>query len=115
MCLTSASSRNVVVSDQFRIVTPMWLPPLEKESFSILVNGHGPAIQETRTSWKELFSPASSETPPMAAFHLPSGEQGPWRSQGMSPVFTTSKVFNALPALTAMSLLVAQSTRISAI
>src|SRR5216683_6250397 len=95
--VTSASMRKLAVSDQFLTKTPTWRPPAEKESFSILVNGQGPAIQETRASWNSLPSPASSVTPPSAAFHFPSGEQGEWRAHGISPVFTTSNVFAELP------------------
>jgi len=79
--VTSASRRKLAVSDQFFTETLIWRPPAEKESFSILVNGQGPAMQETRTSWNSLPSPASSAVPPTAAFHFPSGEQGEWRGQ----------------------------------
>lgn len=45
---TSAWSRKVVVSDQSRTETEMVRPGRENPSESILVNGQGPAMQETR-------------------------------------------------------------------
>ena len=39
-------------------------------------------------------------TPPTAAFHLPSGEQGGWSAQGTLPVFGTVNVLAVLPTLT---------------
>src|SRR5258705_8330047 len=100
--VTSASRRKLAVSDQFLADTLIWRPPLENESFSILVKGQGPAMQETRTSWNTLPSPASSAVPPTAAFHFPSGEQGEWRAHGTSPTLTTSNTFAALPTLSAI-------------
>src|SRR3974377_1181887 len=47
---TSACSRNVVVSDQFRIETEMTRAGLEKVSMTTFVKGHGPAMQMTLPS-----------------------------------------------------------------
>src|SRR5438034_728999 len=73
---TSASTRKVAVSDQLRADTVMVRPPRRNVSFSNLVKGHGPAMQEARTFRNSLLSPASNVRPPILAFHLPSGEQG---------------------------------------
>src|SRR6516162_11584020 len=73
---TSASSKNVVVSDQLRADTEIAWPPCEKSSFSILVKGQGPAMQETRALRNSLPSPASRVVDPIDALHRPSGEHG---------------------------------------
>src|SRR5258708_5024535 len=112
--VASASKRKLAVSDQFLTETLILRPPAEKESLSILVNGQGPAMQETRASWNSLPSPASSVAPPTAAFHFPSGEQGEWRGHGVSPTLTTSNTFDALPTFSVISVLPAYRTRTSA-
>src|SRR5580692_8388121 len=62
MCRTaSACNKNVVVSDQFRTVTPITRPPREKLSREILVKGHGPAMQDTRPPRNSFSGPASRE------------------------------------------------------
>src|SRR5580700_795495 len=99
---TSASSKKVVVSDQFRADALIVWPPLEKPSLSILVNGHGPAMQDTRALRNSFPVPASRNAEPIAAFHLPSGEQGARRWQGTFPVFTTWNGFAALPMFTVL-------------
>ena len=80
----------------------MLRPPREKRSDSILVKGHGPAIQETLAFRNSFPSPASSDAEPIAAFHLPSGEHGGRPLQGTLPVLITWKVFTALPIFTAV-------------
>src|SRR5678810_1302004 len=110
---TSASSRNVAVSDQLRAVTFTSRPPCRKSSDSILVKGQGPAMHEVRALRNSLPSPASSDAPPMAAFHCPSGEQGGCFRQGTLPVFTTSKVLTALPTLTVLVVLILSLIHIS--
>src|ERR1700686_1238349 len=94
---TSASSRKVVVSDQFRTETLTFRPPRERSSNSTLAKGHGPAMQETLAFRNSFPSPASKDAEASVAFHFPSGEHGgrPW--QGTLPAFTTWKVFTALP------------------
>src|SRR5262245_3727973 len=109
---TSASARNIVVSDQSRTETLILRPPVENPSDSILVKGQGPAIQETLTFWNSWPSPASSDIEPIAAFHLPSGEQGDRPSQGTLPVLTTSNVFAVLPIVIVVVALTAYRTRI---
>src|SRR5882724_2153157 len=103
---TSASSRKVAVSDQFRADTFTSRPPCRKSSASIVVNGHGPAIQEVRALRNSFPSPASSDAEPIAAFHLPSGEHGGRFLQGTLPVFATSKVLTALPTLAVLVVLI---------
>src|ERR1700690_977422 len=103
---TSASRRNVAVSDQFRADTFTSRPPCKKSSASILVKGHGPAMHEVRALRNSFPSPASSEADPIAAFHLPSGEQGGCLRQGTLPVLATSKVFTALPTLAVLVVLI---------
>src|SRR5579872_46737 len=96
-CTTSASTRNVVVSDQPMTATLKCRWSAEKVSCSILVNGHGPAMQETRALWNTFPSPASSESDPRPAFHLlPAPQRGPLL-HGVFPRFTTSNVLTALP------------------
>src|SRR5260370_25693111 len=101
---TSPSSKRVVVSDQLRIEALMVMvrPPFEKLSDSIMVKGQGPAMQDNLAFRNSFPSPASSVPEPIAAFHSIPGEQGglPW--QGTLPVLATSKVFTALPTLTAV-------------
>src|SRR5690242_1744585 len=75
--VTSASTRKVTVSDQLRTDARKFRPGLVLFSDSTLVNGHGPAMQERRALRNSLPSPASRDTEPIAAFHLPSGEHGP--------------------------------------
>src|SRR6185312_1994922 len=98
--VTSASSTKFTVSDQLRTVTLITRPPCEYPSCSIRVNGQGPATHETRASRNSFPSPASRDAPPIAAFHLPSGEHGEWPPQGTFPVFATSKLLRALPVST---------------
>src|SRR5579863_5427603 len=108
---TSASNRKVAVSDQLRAVTEIVRPPSEKSSFSILVNGHGPAMQETRASRNSLPASASRDVEPSAAFHLPSGEQGCWPWQGTSPLFSIWNVLTTLPTFTTVVALMVNLTR----
>src|SRR3954471_16893540 len=89
---TSASSRNVAVSDQFRADTFTSRPPCKKSSASILVNGHGPAMHDVLALRNSFPSPASRDADPIAAFHFPSGEHGGCFRHGTLPVFTTLKV-----------------------
>src|SRR5579863_483504 len=95
--VTSASSTKLTVSDQSRTLTLIFLPLREKLSVSIRVNGQGPAMQVTLPSRNSFPSPASSEAPPTAAFHFPSGEQGGCSRQGTLPRLATSKLFSTLP------------------
>src|SRR4051812_20725119 len=98
--VTSASTRMVAVSDQFRTDRLINRDGRDKSPDRIEINGHGPAIHVTRTL-RNWFSPsASSEKAPRAAFHFPSAEQVrcPW--QGTLPVFTTSNCFARLPTST---------------
>src|SRR5215469_2460064 len=104
VCLrkTSASSKKVVVSDQLRTEALITRPPFEKLSASIVVNGHGPAMQESLAFRNSFPSPASRVAEPIAAFHSIPGEHGglPW--QGTFPLFTTPNVFTALPTFSAV-------------
>src|SRR5580704_12508990 len=99
---TSASSRNVAVSDQSRAETMIVRPPCEKWSESILVNGHGPAMQEARAFRNSLPVPASSVAEPTAARHLPSGEHGRCPLQGTLPLFSTWNVCTELPTFSSV-------------
>src|ERR1700687_90598 len=108
---TSASSRNVAVSDQFLADTFTSRPPCRKSSSSTLVNGHGPAMHEVRALRNSFPSPASSDAEPIVAFHFPSGEQGGCFRQGTFPVFATSKVFTALPTLAVLVVLIEYRAR----
>src|SRR3954463_4445842 len=101
-CNTSASNRNVAVSDQVRAETEMICPPFDDRSDSIFVNGHGPAIHDTRASRNSLPGPASSVAEPSAAFHFPSGEHGCRFLHGTFPWFSTWNVFAALPMFTSL-------------
>src|SRR5581483_5073965 len=101
-CKTSASNRNVAVSDQLRAETEMICPPFEERSDSIFVNGQGPAMHETRASLNSFPWPASRVVESIAAFHFPSGEQGCWFLHGTFPRFSTWKVFTALPIFTSL-------------
>jgi hypothetical protein len=78
----------------------MFRPPREKSSDSILVNGQGPAMQETRAFPKTFPCPASRDAEPIAAFHLSSGEQGLCWWHGTFPVFTTWNVVTPAPTFT---------------
>src|SRR5271157_4178775 len=95
--VTSASTRNVTVSDQSVTLTVIVRPGAGTAPVSILVNGQGPAMQETRAFLNCCPSPASIVTPPTAAFHLPSGEHGGCPVQGTLPVFGTVNVLAVLP------------------
>src|ERR1041384_8689276 len=95
--MTSASTRNVAVSDQLRAVAVIFCAGVEMSSDSIRVNGQGPAMHDTRALRNSFPVPASSVTDPIVAFHLPSGEQGAWWSQDTLPAFFTSNAFTALP------------------
>src|SRR6185369_4622284 len=108
---TSASSRNVAVSDQFRADTFTSRPPCKKSSASILVNGHGPAMHDVRALRNSFPSPASSDAEPTDAFHFPSGEQGGCLRQGTLPVFATSKALTALPTLAVLVVLMEYRAR----
>ncbi len=85
---TSASSRKVAVSDQSSALAVIVRPPRSKPLESILVNGHGPAMQDARALRNSLPVPASSVMEPSDAFHRPSGEQGACRLHGTLPWFT---------------------------
>src|SRR5580698_9217290 len=98
--VTSASTKNVTVSDQLSTVTVIVRPGRGTSPLSILVNGHGPAMQDTRAFSNCCPWPASIVTPPVAAFHLPSGEHGGFAPQGTLPVFGTVNVLAVLPTLT---------------
>src|SRR6266542_2497253 len=104
--MTSASTRNVAVSDQAtaetETVRPGWVSP----SVSILVNGQGPAMQEARALRNSFPAPASSETVPVAAFHFPSGEHGGVPLHGTLPVFSISNDRTALPTVIALAALI---------
>ena len=102
---TSASNRNVAVSDQLLADTLMARPPCERSSDSILVKGQGPAIHDVLAFRNSLPSPASRAAEPIEAFHFPSGEHGGCFRQGTLAVFTTSKVVTALPTLAAVVVL----------
>src|ERR1700730_6793220 len=77
----------------------------------MLVNGHGPAMHEALASRNSLPGPASRETDPSAAFHLPSGEHGCCPLQGTLPLFSTAKVCTALPTLVAGMAFIEYRTR----
>src|ERR1700733_397769 len=100
--VTSASTRNVTVSDQFLTMTVIVRPGRGIAPVSILVKAQGPAMQETRAFWNCCPSPASMVTPPTVAFHLPSGEHCALPAQGTLPVFVTVNVFAVLPTLTVL-------------
>src|SRR5580658_6146994 len=100
--VTSASTRNVTVSDQLRTITVIVRPGVGMAPVSMLVNAHGPAMQETRAFWNCCPWPASMVTPPTAAFHFPSGEHGAWPEQITLPVFGTVNVLAVLPTLTVL-------------
>src|SRR5687768_826628 len=88
-------------------------PPRENPSFSIAVNGQGPAMHDTRALRNCLFcSPVFSDREPRAAFHLPSGEQGGRFPHGTFPVLAMSKVRTAVPTVVVLVLRVAYRTRI---
>src|SRR5262245_32647551 len=89
----------------------MVLPPCKNSSDSILVKGHGPAIQDTLTFRNCLPAPASSDIEPSTAFHFPSGEQGGRPLQGTLPVFPISKVLTAPPTCIVVVLFRAYLTR----
>src|SRR5579871_5599813 len=108
---TSASKRNVAVSDQSSADTLIIWPPCDKRSPSILVKGQGPAIHEARASRNTFPEPASSKAAPGRAFHLPSGEQGRCPLHGTLPLFSISKVFAALPTFTSVIAFTVYRTR----
>src|SRR5277367_5718247 len=97
--VTSASTRNVTVSDQLRTVTVMVRPGRGPAPVSILVNGQGPAMQDTRALLNCSPAPASIVMLPIDALHLPSGEHGGLFPQGTLPMFGTANVLAALPTL----------------
>src|SRR4051794_39220962 len=68
-------------------------------------------MQDTRTALNCLRSPASSDSEPVLAFHLPSGEQGGFESQGTFPLLTTSKVRIAEPTVLVLTMRVVYRTR----
>src|SRR5208283_2968640 len=96
---TSASNKNVAVSDQSRAATIIVRPPWLHLSDSIFVNGQGPAMQEARALRNSLPAPASRDTELIAAFHLPSGEHGRCFLQGTLPWFSISNALATLPTL----------------
>src|SRR6266536_5495071 len=102
---TSASTKKVAVSDQLVAEMLIVRPSRAKPDKSSFVKGQGPAIQEARAFRNSLPGPASSETWPTAAFHLPSGEHGRWPAQGMFLVFTASNDRTALPMVATVPVL----------
>src|SRR5580704_16393368 len=96
-CTTSASNRNVVVSDQLRIERLRRRRSGVSSSRSMLVKGQGPAMQETLGLRNSFPSPASRDMELMAAFHFPSGEQGGRLLQGVFPVLATWNVLTVPP------------------
>src|SRR5258708_12778614 len=86
---TSASSRNVAVSDQSRADTVKLRPSRASSSNSIFVNGQGPAMHETRALRNSFPCPASSDMEATAAFHFLSGEQIRVFAHGTFPLFST--------------------------
>src|SRR6185312_7673355 len=83
---TSASSRNVAVSDHASADTLIFRPPCANPLESIRVNGHGPAMHEARTFSNVLSTPASSDADPVDAFHFLSGEHSIFFSHGTFPL-----------------------------
>ena len=113
--VTSASTRNVTVSDQSVTFTVMMRPGAGIAPTSILVKGHGPAMQETRAFSNCCPTPASMVMPPCDAFHLPSGEQGGFAIARNIAVLVTVKVLAVLPTLTMLEVFSAYRTRTSLI
>src|ERR1700678_485002 len=111
--VTSASTRNVTVAHQSITCTVMVRPGLGVAPVSIRVNGHGPAMQETRAFSNRCPTPASMVIPPWEAFHLPSCEQGGLSPQGTFPMFVTVDVLAVLPTLTAVDVCSAYRMRTS--
>src|SRR5580704_16739344 len=111
--VTSASTRKVTVSDQSRTITVMVRPGLGVAPVSILVKGHGPAMQDTRAFLNCCPWPASMVTPPTAAFHWPFGEQGGCPAQGTLPALVTVNVLAVLPTLTELKVFSAYRMRTS--
>src|SRR5690348_4716640 len=97
--MTSASTRNVAVSDQTRAETDIVRPGCSISVVSIFVKGHGPAMHDARAFRNSFPAPASSVALPVDAFHLPSGEQGGRPLQGTLPTFSTSNDRTALPTV----------------
>src|SRR3982750_3223238 len=97
--LTSASTRNVAVSDQFRTDTRIVGPGSGRLFSSMRVNGQGPAMHDTRAFRNWLPVPASKTAELTVAFHFPSGEHTLLPSQAIPPVFTASNVFTSAPML----------------
>jgi len=101
VCTTCASSKKLAVSDQFLIDAVIVRARREKPSCSNLGESARPRdAGEPRSLRIRCLRPRPAKVPAMVAFHLPSGEHGLLCSQGTFPMFTTSKVFTALPTLT---------------
>src|SRR5436309_8134769 len=111
---TWPSTKKVAVADQSIADTLTTRPNPEELFGSILVNGQGPAMHETRTSLNAFPASASREREPMLAFHLPSGEQGGLPRQRTPFVFTTSKVLARLPMFAVVVVFKEYLTRTSA-
>src|SRR5215467_8233770 len=111
---TSASNKNVAVSDQTRTDALIFCPPLENPSLSIFVNGQGPAMHDTLTSRNSFPAPASKDMEPIAAFQRPSGEHGSCPLHRRFPVFCTWNVFTALPMFNVVVAFIEYLTRRSA-
>src|ERR1035441_1451016 len=94
---TSASTRNVAVSDQLSAEMRRVRLSSERVLGSILVNGQGPAMQETRTSRNWADSGASSDKDATAARQRRSGEHGDLPLQGTFPSLVASKVLTTVP------------------
>src|SRR5947209_20536439 len=95
--MTSASTKKLAVSDQFKAEIVTLRSGRGRVSGWMLVNGQGPAMHETRRLRNSFRSWASSDSEPVAAFHLPSGEQGRYSWQGTLPVLKTSNCRATLP------------------
>src|SRR6185312_17096461 len=113
VCVTSASTRNVAVSDHDSAVTFRYRGGGLVFSGSIRVKGHGPAMQDTRILLKTLPSCASSVMEPVLAFHFSSGEHGGWLLHGTSPRFCTPNAFAAKPTLLVLCTFTEYRTRTS--
>src|SRR5450631_111026 len=99
---TSASSRNVAVSDQSSAEAVMVRPPLANPLESIRVKAQGPAMQEALALRNSFSGPESNVTEPEDAFQFPSGEQGAWALHGTFPLLTTWNVCAALPTFSSV-------------
>src|SRR3954471_10756264 len=109
---TSASTRKVAVSDQTSALTVIMRPSCSILGGSMLVNGHGPAMQDARMLRNSLPTPASRVAEPIAAFHFPSGEHGGRSLHSSLPLFCTSKGRAALATFITVAVLIEYRTTI---